>query len=509
MAARRAILCKNNRAASARGFTLVEMVVVLVVLSILAAAGIATTIGYVRRSQFTQNEKNAETIYQAAQTSLLQMEKSGKLSEFVKTKVLGTADPFQYIAENQSSNIYLEKQFVADAGEGQLSWNNFDPNSISILANTSVHMRYVLTYNPASPDSAQSKLLKDIVQPYFYDATIFAGMVAMELDVEKSVDSYKQIHYSAKCLSVFTSSRCKNDWDSEAYGEGNVSRTVPTRDFSYRRNTSLVGYYDGYSGTSVDTVFLPAVSEGLTVRTLKYDETNKSISWTAALDGENLTGSDEHVYYQIELYKGGTNTNGSHSTSTAPVNATPSMVLIINEDFLDSTKSIYNPVQTFDYFNGLKNSTPVTGSPITGSSINGSPVNGYDVVIEEYDVVYSAIKTQKVTRKTITIDEALVYKAGPDNYKTATPLYIKETSNPYTLKLHITYVDGELDEKLQNKKAYIVYTLELGALMTDEISSVKMTIWPNEFTNNNMTGLNDLTGLIPFKKGKEIKIKHT
>lgn len=499
MAARRAILCKNNRAASAKGFTLVEMVVVLVVLSILAAAGIATTIGYVRRSQFTQNEKNAETIYQAAQTSLLQMEKSGKLSEFVKTKVFGTADPFQFVAENQSSNMYLEKQFDSE------SWNEFDQNIDSVLANSSVHMRYVLTYNPSSSESPQSKLLKEIVQPYFYDATIFAGMVALELDVEKSVDSYKQIHYSAKCLSVFVSSRCKDGWDSDAYGDGNASQKVPARDPSYRRNTSLVGYYDGYSGTSVDTVFLPAVSEGLTVRTLKYDETNKSISWTATLDGENLTGSDNHVYYQIELYRG----SGTNTTSTAPVNATPYKVLIINEDFLDSTKSIYNPVQTFDYFNGLKNSTPVTGSPITGSSINGSPVNGYDVVIEEYDVVYSAIKTQKVTRKTITIDEALVYKAGSENYKTATPNNIKDTQNFYPLKLHITYVDGELDEKLQDKKAYIEYTLELGELMTDEISSVKMTIWPNEFTNNNMTGLNDMSGLIPFKKGKEIKIKHT
>ncbi|MBR2548410.1 MAG: prepilin-type N-terminal cleavage/methylation domain-containing protein [Clostridiales bacterium] len=493
MAARRAILCKNNRAASAKGFTLVEMVVVLVVLSIVAAAGIATTIGYVRRSQFTQNEKNAETIYQAAQTSLLQMDKSGKISEFVQTKVLNIATPFQYVAENQSSNIYLEKQFVTDAGEGVPSWNNFDPNSVP--ANTSVHMRYVLTYNPSSSESSQSTLLKEIIQPYFYDATIFAGMVALELDVEKSVDSYKQIHYSAKCLSVFASSRCKDGWDSEAYGDGNASQKVPARASSYRKNTSLVGYYDGYSGTSVDTVFLPAVSEGLTVRTLKYDETNKSISWTATLDGENLTGSDNHVYYQIELYKG----SSTNTTSTAPVNATPYKVLIINEDFLDSEKKIESPAQTYDYFTELAKPTVV----------NESVVNGYTVTVETYDVVYSATKTKPVTRKTITIDKALVYKAGSENYKTATPNNIKDTQNFYPLKLHITYVDGELDEKLQDKKAYIEYTLELGELMTDEISSVKMTIWPNEFTNNNMTGLNDMSGLIPFKKGKEIKIKHT
>ena len=63
--------CK--RAKNARGITLVELIVVLVIMSILAAAGIGSAVGFVKRSRLTQNEDNANTIYQAVQTALLQM----------------------------------------------------------------------------------------------------------------------------------------------------------------------------------------------------------------------------------------------------------------------------------------------------------------------------------------------------------------------------------------------------------------------------------------------------
>ena len=62
---------------SGKGFTLTEMIVVLVVLAILAASGIGAASGYMKRSTLTKNDSNAETIYQAAQTALQQMQKKG------------------------------------------------------------------------------------------------------------------------------------------------------------------------------------------------------------------------------------------------------------------------------------------------------------------------------------------------------------------------------------------------------------------------------------------------
>ena len=62
---------------NARGITLVELIVVLSILVILAGSGIVAATSYARRSIIEQNQSNAETIYQAAQTALQQLQKAG------------------------------------------------------------------------------------------------------------------------------------------------------------------------------------------------------------------------------------------------------------------------------------------------------------------------------------------------------------------------------------------------------------------------------------------------
>ena len=108
--AKAAFCDRCKRAKNARGVTLVELIVVLVIMSILAGAGIGSAIGFVKRSRLTQNEDNANTIYQAVQTALLNMEKSGSLSAWVETKVVadGQSTPFSNTdgAANPSSNRY-------------------------------------------------------------------------------------------------------------------------------------------------------------------------------------------------------------------------------------------------------------------------------------------------------------------------------------------------------------------------------------------------------------------
>ena len=368
--------------------------------------------------------------------------------------------------------------------------------------------------------------MKELLQPYFSDATVFQGTMALEFDVEKTADAYGGLHLTAKCLSVFYDSRAKGGWASNASGTESDT-TVPKRDSSYRTSTSLIGYYDGYKGTAVDTVYLPKVQEGVVVKkfTTEYEPVMPSVTptedpapdpgttttptpeptpvthtrliWAATLDKENLVGSAKDVYYKIELMEG---------TNIAKV-------LYLNEDFLRKEDPVNGSKNKFDYFTEFANGGTVVGGKTT--------VNGYEVTEDTYTAVYSDTVTSTVTKKSINvIANVYVTSLDNDNYrdKNSEEIIVKLKRMP----LRITYVSGEKeknsDGSYKDKDAYLEYSLDLtGALddpdlttvFTDELTKAVITVYPNYFTETYMQGVNDDTGIIPFKKGKSADIDQT
>ena len=84
---------KNNK----KGFTLVELMVVLAITAILAALVGGGLIAYTRLARFEKNEANARTLFQTAQISLTRMETAGELDAF-RRQVMeegDTGDHFQ------------------------------------------------------------------------------------------------------------------------------------------------------------------------------------------------------------------------------------------------------------------------------------------------------------------------------------------------------------------------------------------------------------------------------
>ena len=65
-----------------KGFTLVELMVVLAITAILAALVGGGLIAYTRLARFEKNEANARTLFQTAQISLTRMETAGELDAF-------------------------------------------------------------------------------------------------------------------------------------------------------------------------------------------------------------------------------------------------------------------------------------------------------------------------------------------------------------------------------------------------------------------------------------------
>ena len=467
-----------------KGYTLVEMIVVLVVLAILAAGGIFSAVGYVKKSTFDQNQSNAEAIYHAVQSGLQQMEKSGKISDWVSSNVVKNVYAFPYTASNQSSNITLEKTYK------QKPFDDF--NAATALPNSSVHMRYVLTYNPNATSSGESKTVKGLVQPFFYDGTIFQGTITIEFDVEKASDAYKNTYYSAKCLSVFYSSRAKKGWDEFPDAFDGANTTVPTRAYSYRRNTSYIGYCEGYTGTSVDTVYLPELQEGIKVKKLAVDftaetegegdaaveKTHTWLTWAATNDKQNLIGVKKDVYYRFALYK----------------DSDLEKILILNEDFLKNG----------DTAGGSKKSVNFSG---LASQSDGATYEGGTVVVETYPVAYTDTVSHDITKKSITIEAQVYVKdTSNDGYDGAEDTTINTRLQKIWLK--VSYVTDEYDSTGTNKKdPYFEYSIDITPFMSAGTNKANLKIYPNYFSNTFMAKVNDDDGIIPFKKGKSVTIE--
>lgn len=168
----------GRRGRKSRGFTLVELIVVLTIIALLAAVGVATALGFINRSKFDQNSQNAITIYQTAQSVLSEKNMNGTMDEWVT----GLA-----------------------AFKGQL----FDPALEAKLlddkeANRSINKTIALTYNPKSANNPEDKYLFELLRGSFYDMTVFNGTMAVELDISATYGNGK-INYSARVLSAFYS----------------------------------------------------------------------------------------------------------------------------------------------------------------------------------------------------------------------------------------------------------------------------------------------------------------
>ena len=431
------------------GFTLVEMIVVLVILGILASAAVYSIISYINLSRFRSNNENALSVYQSAQAAVNHMEKAGT-SDKLATDIIakGTASPFNNQNADGIDNIYNSVYFdsfpTANNAPGE-----------------SAHMRFAVTYTPGGNDD-QSKLIKDLISADFSSTDLFNGIITIEFDVEKMLNNLGTVDYSVNVYSAFYDIKRKN-WSDAAATHNGISGVVPYRDEDYRFSDSYIGYCNGNSTpTAVDSVLLPDDSEiKSTIVTLRNGET-LDLTWSATAEGLPITGVPSNIHYIFSLY--------DYDQKEKQANNKICDLVVTEYSILDNlTATSPSGINWYEKLafekkdfipNNIKNlaingvNYPVVYTSETVRDRRGVQINIYKATIKT---------TAKVYLHRVTNPNALDnFVTGYNNLSFAN---LTQPDNYYTFPLTISYEIHEGDGVADR----ISYTLSLDAMMSRNI----------------------------------------
>ena len=198
-----------------KGFTLVELMVVLAITAILAALVGGGLIAYTRLARFEKNEANARTLFQTAQISLTRMETAGELDAF-RDKVTKSGSMGQHFAEG-----------LTDANGKSLDGRTQKDLNTYIAA---------LYYDKTgAADGNHNALVKELLGDYIYDASLLNASLCVEIDIQ-----------SGQVYSVFYDTNSSKLRFNEA-----DATNIYDRSYDHRRNDSLVGYYSAEDRVNV------------------------------------------------------------------------------------------------------------------------------------------------------------------------------------------------------------------------------------------------------------------
>ena len=200
-----------------KGFTLVELMVVLAITAILAALVGGGLIAYTRLARFEKNEANARTLFQTAQISLTRMETAGELDAFRQ----------QVMEEGSTGDHFQNDVTVTDAGGKTLVSRTKTELNQNVAA-----LYYDRTGAAAGNHNA---LVKELLGDYIYDASLLNASICVEIDVQ-----------SGQVYSVFYDTKS----DKLRFNQDGATN-IYDRSYHHRRNDTLVGYYSAEDRVNV------------------------------------------------------------------------------------------------------------------------------------------------------------------------------------------------------------------------------------------------------------------
>ena len=200
-----------------KGFTLVELMVVLAITAILAVLVGGGLIAYTRLARFEKNEANARTLFQTAQISLTRMETAGELDAFRR----------QVMEEGSTGDHFQNDVTVTDA----------DGKTLVSRTKTELNQNVAALYYDRTGAAAgnHNALVERLLGDYIYDASLLNASICVEIDVQ-----------SGQVYSVFYDTKS----DKLRFNQDGATN-IYDRSYGHRRNDSLVGYYSAEDRVNV------------------------------------------------------------------------------------------------------------------------------------------------------------------------------------------------------------------------------------------------------------------
>ena len=292
-----------------KGFTLVELVVVLALMAIILSITIFSGLAWQDYARFNHEEATAEDIFFAAQNQLTELDASGAMEGKIQSALYaeGTTnyDSDYVLATAANHDTVFDNKIIYENGtsEGDTLkymwddiWDSFKANKtkqngtiLKLSAVNGDYDKYLAEKSGIAHDgnslSAGTKLLFDLVSPYISDTSVLNGSIRIE--------------FSPEAGQVF--SVCYSDVAKSLTDANTTDRRIQTR------KENMVGYYsvnqlyEKLKGKQkVDSPIRLEIRSGEVLELIVHDDSEDTIQ-----NGDML---------EFTLYNGD---NGSHDSANA------------------------------------------------------------------------------------------------------------------------------------------------------------------------------------------------
>lgn len=310
---------RHNRIKEQRtgGFTLVELIVVLVVLGILASLAVMSLIGWQDHADFKRQNEYAQSIFTAAQIQLTQYAERGQLtalSDAVSLEADGKkAEPSSYklsaqgeLRDSQGNIFQMEDVWQTNAGgEAKIG----DIYYLMVKKGDYKHyIEHLKGQNVTDLSDKRIKALFDLIDPYVADKEMLDAAICIEFDPNPRV---------ALVYSVFYNQNVQYFTYEEVSGAGSGGGSLRDRREAQRREDKT-----GYYGAEILSMGTNANKQRPVISRLRLNN-EETLNLTWAVDIADTSSSEKvlalkSLIYQIDVYRPA-NVTGAEDTLLATI----------------------------------------------------------------------------------------------------------------------------------------------------------------------------------------------